>query len=86
LRHTAAALAIAEGAHPKEIQARMGHASITTMLNVYGYLFPPLDAALADGLDATRADALASRRRRRRGIDRVREALTSGFPCGRGRY
>jgi len=45
------------------------------MLNVYEYLFPPLDAALADGLDATRADALASRRRRRRGIDRVREAL-----------
>ena len=30
LRHTAAALAIAQGAHPKAIQARLGHASITT--------------------------------------------------------
>src|SRR2546421_11253816 len=26
------------GAHPKEIQSRLGHASITTTLNVYGHL------------------------------------------------
>ena len=40
LRHTAAALAIAQGAHPKAIQARLGHASITTTLNLYGTCSP----------------------------------------------
>jgi integrase len=63
LRHTSAALAIAEGAHPKAIQARLGHASITTTLNLYGHLFPSLDVELADRLDDLRADALAARLR-----------------------
>jgi integrase len=63
LRHTAAALAIAEGAHPKAIRARLGHASITTTLNTYGHLFPSLDTELAERLDGVRADALAARLR-----------------------
>jgi len=46
LRHTAAGLLIAQGAHPKEIQARLGHASITTTLNTYGHLWPSLGAQL----------------------------------------
>ena len=33
LRHTHASLLIAAGVHPKAIQARLGHASITTTLN-----------------------------------------------------
>lgn len=57
LRHTAAALAIASGAHPKAIQARLGHASITTTLNVYGHLFEGLDDELADRLDVARSAA-----------------------------
>jgi integrase len=40
LRHTYAALLIAAGAHPKYIQAQLGHASITTTLNTYGHLLP----------------------------------------------
>lgn len=63
LRHTAVALAIAEGAHPKAIQARLGHASITTTLNTYGHLFPSLDVELAERLGNVRADALAARLR-----------------------
>lgn len=51
LRHTAAALAIAAGAHPKEIQARLGHSSITVTLDRYGHLLPGLDEALAGRLD-----------------------------------
>lgn len=47
LRHTAAALAIAAGAHPKAIQERLGHASITTTLDRYGHLFEGLDEGLA---------------------------------------
>jgi integrase len=71
LRHTSAALAIAEGAHPKAIQARMGHASITTTLNVYGHLFPSLDVELADRLDHARGEALAAFLRRAGGPDVV---------------
>ncbi len=51
LRHTCAALLIAQGAHPKEIQARLGHSSITTTLDRYGHLFPSLDERLSAGLD-----------------------------------
>jgi integrase len=58
LRHPSAALAIAQGAHPKAIQARMGHASVTTTLNLYGHLFPSLDVELAERLDDVRAARL----------------------------
>jgi integrase len=51
LRHTAASLLIAQGAHPKLIQARLGHASITTTLDRYGHLFPSVEEALAEKLD-----------------------------------
>lgn len=47
LRHTSVALAIAEGAHPKAIQTRMGHSSINVTLDRYGHLFPELDEAIA---------------------------------------
>jgi integrase len=47
-----------QGAHPKAIQARLGHASITTTLNTYGHLFPSLDVELADRLDPVRAARL----------------------------
>ena len=53
LRHTAVALAIAQGAHPKAIQARMGHSSVQVTLDRYGHLFPELDADIAEGLDKT---------------------------------
>ena len=59
LRHTSVALAIAGGAHPKAIQARMGHSSIAVTLDRYGHLFPELDEAIArsfgDELTATRS-------------------------------
>jgi integrase len=54
LRHTAVALAIAAGAHPKAIQMRMGHSSIQVTLDRYGHLFPDVAAALADDLDDLR--------------------------------
>ena len=53
LRHTAVALAIVNGAHPKAIQERMGHSSITVTLDRYGHLFPSLGVAVADGLEET---------------------------------
>ena len=60
LRHTSVALAIANGAHPKAIQERMGHASITVTLDRYGHLFPSLGLQVAEGLDASYRAALAT--------------------------
>lgn len=68
LRHTAVALAIAQGAHPKAIQSRMGHSSITTTLDRYGHLFPALDEQIAEGLDATWRGAIADQSRTIRGL------------------
>jgi hypothetical protein len=47
-----------EGTHPKAIQARLGHLSITTTLNTYGHLFPSLDVELAERLGEARAARL----------------------------
>lgn len=53
LRHTCAALLIAQGAHPRAIMERLGHSSIAVTMDCYGHLFPSLDDSLAAGLDAT---------------------------------
>lgn len=58
LRHTCASLCIALGAHPKAIQERLGHSSITVTLDRYGHLFPKLDEALTDRLDELRSEAV----------------------------
>jgi integrase len=52
LRHSCAALLIAQGAHPKEIQERLGHSTIRMTFDRYGHLFPSLDERLREGLDA----------------------------------
>jgi len=57
LRHTCASLLIEQGAHPKEIQARLGHSSITTTLDRYGHLMPSLGHQLAVNLDEARKKA-----------------------------
>jgi integrase len=51
LRHTAAALLIGQGAHPRAVMERLGHSSVQVSLDVYGHLFPAVDAALTDGLE-----------------------------------
>ena len=57
LRHTSAALLIAQGAHPKAIQAHLGHSSIQVTMDRYGHLFPDALEHLADRLDAVRTQA-----------------------------
>jgi integrase len=52
LRHTYAALMVAVGAHPKLLQAQLGHTSINVTLNTYGHLLPDAFADLGDSLDA----------------------------------
>src|SRR5262249_61495470 len=68
LRRTAVALAVAQGAHPKAIQRRMGHSTINMTLDRYGHLFPELDQKVASDVGATleeasRAASLATIRR-----------------------
>jgi integrase len=51
LRHTYAALMVAAGAHPKLLQAQLGHTSINVTLNTYGHLFPDAFADVGNALD-----------------------------------
>jgi integrase len=51
LRHTYAALMVAAGAHPKYLQAQMGHSSIRVTLDLYGHLFPDANRGVLDTLD-----------------------------------
>jgi integrase len=61
LRHSHAALLVAQGVHPKVLQDRLGHASITTTLDTYGHLMTGLDEAAAELLQSSRlADVRAS--------------------------
>jgi hypothetical protein len=53
------ALAIAAGAHPKQIQELCRHRSITTTLNEYGGLLEGLHDELTDRLDEARQMATA---------------------------
>jgi len=52
LRHSAVALAIEAGWHPKKIQEMLGHSSIEVTLGTYGHLFSTLHSEGADQLDA----------------------------------
>jgi len=58
LRHTHAAWLIADGEHPKAIQTRLGHGSISVTMDRYGHLMDGLDDQIAVHLDA-RAEAAA---------------------------
>jgi integrase len=51
LRHTYAALMVAAGAHPKLLQAQLGHTSINVTLNTYGHLFPDAFTDVGPALD-----------------------------------
>ena len=53
MRHTAAALMIAEGAHLLAVKERLGHSTIQVTADRYGHLFPSLEEALTNRLGAT---------------------------------
>ena len=55
LRHSAIALAISAGIHPKIIQQWAGHSNFGVTMDRYGHLFPGHDDGLAEGLDAMRS-------------------------------
>ena len=53
LRHTCAAILIANGRHMEEVKAHLGHGSIRTTSDTYGHLFKDAQAAIADALEET---------------------------------
>jgi integrase len=60
LRHFAASVAVAAGAHPRALQARLGHADFRVTMDVYASVLPGLDEELASRLEEIRE---AARRR-----------------------
>ncbi len=52
LRHTHATLLLGQGIHPKVVQERLGHASVTLTLDTYSHVTPSLQAEAAARLDA----------------------------------
>jgi integrase len=62
LRHTYASGLIAEGLHPRVIQARLGHKSIVETMDTYGHLFPDQNEETASALDRLFGDSAQSRR------------------------
>jgi integrase len=51
LRHTCASLLVAAETPMLYVKERLGHASVTTTINLYGHMFPSVEASLADALD-----------------------------------
>jgi integrase len=60
LRHSHAGMLIAAGEHVKLISTRLGHSSVRTTLDTYGFLLPGLDEAAADRLDQLVSEGLGS--------------------------
>jgi integrase len=50
-RHTHASLMLKQGVHPKIVQERLGHATISVTLDTYSHVAPGLQAAAAEGFD-----------------------------------
>jgi integrase len=57
LRHTCAALLIAQGAHALAVKEQLGHSSITITMDRYGHLLPSAHERTADRLAAVFAEA-----------------------------
>ena len=57
LRHTQATLLIAAGVDPKTVQARIGHASISTTLDIYSHALPENDKRASDVFSSMLAKA-----------------------------
>ena len=52
LRHTMATDGLRKGLHAKVVQTRLGHAQISTTIDIYTDALPELDALAAELLDA----------------------------------
>jgi integrase len=56
LRHSSVGFMVAAGAHPLIIQGRIGHASVSTTMDIYGHVLPEVDERVARDLGALFGD------------------------------
>jgi integrase len=82
LRHTYAALMVAAGAHPKYLQAQMGHSSIRVTLDLYGHLFPDANRGVLDALDAITAPSTPHGNSDRRQASQQKVPVTRDLESG----
>ena len=61
LRHTHASLLLKQGVHPKIVQERLGHSSISITLDTYSHVAPGLQEAAAAGFDAILGQGISRR-------------------------
>jgi integrase len=59
LRHTHATLLLELGEHPKVVQERLGHSTITTTMNIYGHVTPTMQKSAIDRFAAHLGDEVA---------------------------
>jgi len=59
LRHTHATMLLCQGVHPKVVQERLGHANVSTTLNIYSHVAPNMQQEAAEKIDEALAAALA---------------------------
>ena len=52
LRHSSATLQLASGTNPKTVSENIGHARVSTTLDLYAHVMPSTRRAGADALDA----------------------------------
>ena len=50
-RHSHASLMLKQGAHPKIVQERLGHSTISVTLDIYSHVAPGLQEAAANRFD-----------------------------------
>ncbi len=62
LRHTCAVLLLKAGVHPRIVQDRLGHASITLTMDTYSAWIPSLQAKAAEKMGETLGRLIASKR------------------------
>jgi integrase len=51
VRHSHASILLKQGVHPKIVQERLGHATISTTLDLYSHVVPGLQEAAAAQFD-----------------------------------
>ena len=51
LRHTAATLLLGQGVHPKVVAEMLGHARISTTLDLYSHVTPTMQREATEALD-----------------------------------
>lgn len=52
LRHSCATLLLKQGVHPKVVQERLGHSTITMTLDLYSHVLPGLQREAGEKLEA----------------------------------